>query len=188
MQDTEKLINILHTGFVISMAITIVFLLITVLLFFVFDIRQVFMIRSGKAAKRDIRKLEEENFKTGRLSDSPAGQRFNTSSFSGPLTGGFDSQKLAEKEQKAPQIVPPQRPQDNATTLLGQNETTLLNGESTTVLDTGATTVLNEGATTVLNAGATTVLNSGMQNLNPGQNRMFNILKKEVHIHTDEVI
>ena len=59
----------------------------------------------------------------------------------------------------------------NATTVLGQNETTVLNGELTTVLNAGATTVLNQGMIGKLN-----------------NNRKFEIVKRDVHIHTEEVI
>ena len=55
-------ISILQTGFIICLAFAIVFFIISVVLFFVFNIRLIFNIRTGRAKKKTI-----EEMKTGRL-------------------------------------------------------------------------------------------------------------------------
>jgi len=173
-EETEKLIEILKTGYIICLVLTIMFFLISVLLFFVFDIKQVFLVRTGRAAKRDIRKLEEENFNTGRLSQYKAGNR--NFSNSGSLE---NSQELPKTEQMSqnPVPVPPAPPnvsgvqESFATTVLGQNDTTVLNNEFTTVLNNGATTVLSQGMQGAIH-----------------ETRKFRVVKKEMHIHTEEIL
>lgn len=67
MQETEKIISLYHTGFIVCLVLFILFLLITVLLFFRFDIRNVIDLRTGRGAKKTIQKMEEINAKTGKL-------------------------------------------------------------------------------------------------------------------------
>ena len=58
MQGMEQAISLYHTGFLICLVLMILSLVVTVLLFFKFDIRKVFDFRPG---------LEEINAKTGKL-------------------------------------------------------------------------------------------------------------------------
>ena len=167
-EETAKLLKIYQTGFTVCLVLAIAFLLIAILLFFVFNIKQIFLIRTGKAAKRDIKKLEEQNFNTGRLS-----KRNNHTYYE-----HTDSLELSQEFGKTEQMVtehtsPPlqyQQETDNSTTVLGQNETSVLSGNETTVLNAGETTVL------------------GNQNVVPQITRKFVIIKNEMLIHTEELI
>ena len=67
MQQTEQLITLYHTGFIIFLILTILFAGLSVLLFFLFKIRRVFGYLTGRAEKRTIRQMEEENAQTGKL-------------------------------------------------------------------------------------------------------------------------
>ena len=67
MQETEQLITLYHTGFIIFLVLTILFAALSVLLFFLFKIRRVFDYLTGRAEKRTIRQMEEENAQTGKL-------------------------------------------------------------------------------------------------------------------------
>lgn len=67
MQETEQLITLYHTGFIIFLILTILFAALSVLLFFLFKIRRVFDYLTGRAEKRTIRQMEEENAQTGKL-------------------------------------------------------------------------------------------------------------------------
>lgn len=60
-------ISFFHTGFVICLAGTILFLVITIVLFFAFDIRTIFSIRSGRAQAKTVKEMELANSSTGRL-------------------------------------------------------------------------------------------------------------------------
>lgn len=67
MQELERMINIYHTAFIVCLVLGIVFLLITVFLFFKFDIRKIFDMKTGRGARRTIQKMEEINARTGKL-------------------------------------------------------------------------------------------------------------------------
>lgn len=68
MNDAEHLISLYHTGFFVCLVLAVVFLLITVLLFFRFHIPALFAARSGRAMRKSIQEIEEKNARTGRLS------------------------------------------------------------------------------------------------------------------------
>ncbi|MDD2980446.1 MAG: hypothetical protein PHN80_10780 [Hespellia sp.] len=74
MQQLEQMINIYHTAFIVSLILFIVFLAVTIFLFFFFDIRKIFDIRTGRGAKRKIQKMEEINAQTGKLRQDMVGQ------------------------------------------------------------------------------------------------------------------
>lgn len=67
MDKGQALIEIYRTCFYISAAVTVLGLASAVFLFFKFDIRTIFEIRSGRAARRTIQKMEQANAATGRL-------------------------------------------------------------------------------------------------------------------------
>ena len=139
-----------NVGYIVCLILTVLFFILSIILFFVFDIRHIFMIRSGKAAKRDIKKMEKEKFKTGNLE-----QNNKKKSLYGE-SGDFEtSEDLAETE-------------------------VISNEESTTVLEQNETTVLN-------NIGETTVLYFEDSNSTIPKQK-FNIIKKQIYIHTKEVI
>lgn len=152
MNSVENgLVEILNTGYIVCLVLTIIFFLLTILLFFVFDIRKIYMIRSGKAAKRDIKKLEEKNFKTGSLAKN------NLQNSMYGESGEFEESEDLGKTEKI------DRNTDNATTVLVQEETT------------------------VLAMGETTVLSSKISD-NVSRNWKFNIIVREILIHTEETI
>ncbi len=71
MQELERMINIYHTAFLIFLILTVVFLVVSVFLFFWFDIRGIFDLRSGRGARKTIQKMQELNDQTGKLRQSP---------------------------------------------------------------------------------------------------------------------
>ncbi|MBQ4569201.1 MAG: hypothetical protein IJA62_04020 [Ruminococcus sp.] len=60
-------IEILNTGFTLCLAIGILFLIISIVLFFVFDIRTIFSIRTGRAQAKTVKEMQTANANTGRL-------------------------------------------------------------------------------------------------------------------------
>ncbi|MCI6499323.1 MAG: hypothetical protein MSA21_10630 [Lachnospiraceae bacterium] len=164
-------LSTLNTLFYVFLALTIVFFLISVLLFFLFDIRRVFMIRTGRAARRDIKKIQDESFQTGRLSrNSSANSLYNGS---GSLTESDELQKTEEVSNISGNASSNTNTAGNAADT-GANATTVLQSEGTTVLNQEETTVLNAG----VSDGATSNVKIGK----------FLIIRKEINIHTDEVI
>lgn len=63
----EGNISFFHTAFSVCVAFSILFFVVSVALFFVFDIKNIFDMRTGRAEKQKIREMEEENALTGRL-------------------------------------------------------------------------------------------------------------------------
>lgn len=78
MQETEQLIALYHTAFILFLVLTVVFALLSVLIFFRFNIKEVFDFKTGRGQRRTIRQMEEENAKTGKLRQDYAAA--NTSS------------------------------------------------------------------------------------------------------------
>lgn len=184
VQESSRVISILNTGYIICLVLTIVFFLISILLFIVFDIKHTFLVLTGRAAKKEIKKLEEENFNTGRLrryqhphnyGDSGAFSSSEDFGKTETMADVPDTSQYAQQNQPeySPAQYDNQSNDSNATTILGQSDTTVLNA--------------NGAQTTVLNAELTTVLNADMRST-VHQNRKFDITKKEMLIHTEEVI
>lgn len=67
MDNTTQLMELYSTCFTLSMVITIIAAALAVFLFFRFNIRGIYAIRSGKAKQREIREMEERNQRTGKL-------------------------------------------------------------------------------------------------------------------------
>lgn len=124
--NTEEILSILNTGYTVCLVLALAFFLLSVVLFFLFDIRHVYMIKSGKAAKRDIRKLEETNFQTGQLSQY-SNMDMGGYTTTGNLTPSEDLYPTAPMEQLSAASSVPAAPDANGTTLLNAGETTVLN-------------------------------------------------------------
>lgn len=187
MGDTEQLISLFHTGFIICLVLTILFVALSIFLFFFLRIRNVFDNMTGRAEKRTIRMMEEENAKTGKLRQdylaaNTSGSLYTTPSGNIPPVvytppGGDDGSAITERpylqsgipgdgsakterthtHKNSPGGVMQTAPQTAAPD--GSEATTLLDagGEATTILDQGGE------ATTLLNQGEggeeTTLLN-----------------------------
>ena len=84
--DSESLIGLYHSGFIICLAFAILFFIVSVVLFFVFHIKEIFDMKTGRAQKKKIDEMEKENALTGRLI-TPKNKKPGTeqSAFSGKL-------------------------------------------------------------------------------------------------------
>ena len=67
LMQSEQIINILHIGFIICLVLTILFAALSVFFFFQFKIRDVFNAITGRAQRKSVQQMEEENAKTGKL-------------------------------------------------------------------------------------------------------------------------
>lgn len=184
--ETEQLIGVYHTGFIVCLILTILFVALSVLLFFKLRIRDVFNFMTGRAEKMTIRRMEEENAKTGKLrqeylNPATSSDLYTTPSGNIPPVvytppGGDDGSAITERphlqsgvpddgsaktERTHPDKNSPGGMQTAPQTLVSDGS------EATTLLDAGgeATTILDQGgeATTLLNQGEgseeTTLLN-----------------------------
>ena len=62
-----NLISLLQTGTIVCLSFTVVFFIISIVLFFVFDIRFIFNIRRGRAKRKTVEEMQKANNQTGRL-------------------------------------------------------------------------------------------------------------------------
>lgn len=67
MENAQSLIQIYNTGFIVCAGVTAVAFLSAVFMFFKFDIRTIFAIRTGRAERISIKKMEADNARTGTL-------------------------------------------------------------------------------------------------------------------------
>lgn len=82
--------EILRIGFFVCLGVAVLFLILSILLFFMFDIRGVISSRSGKTRQKTIKEMEETNSSTGRLMQKKQSQK-NT-------TGNLDKHKVTVKK------------------------------------------------------------------------------------------
>ena len=67
MNGLNDVINILQTCQHIAIAFLILFFIISIVLFFLFDIRKIFNIRTGRAKAKTVSEMSKANATTGRL-------------------------------------------------------------------------------------------------------------------------
>ena len=67
MSQAENLISLYQTGFKICAVLAVLFLILTVVLFFKFHIRNTIASRTGRARRKTIEQMREANERTGRL-------------------------------------------------------------------------------------------------------------------------
>ena len=65
--QSEQFIGIFHIGFIVCLVLSVIFAGLSLFFFFKFKIRDVFNFLTGRAQRRTIQKMEEENAQTGKL-------------------------------------------------------------------------------------------------------------------------
>lgn len=90
-------ISIFHIGFVICLSGAILFFVISAVLFFVFDIRTIFAIRSGRAQAKTVKEMEMVNSSTGRLRPGKKNSSRESS----------QKKNTKKQERRAPAVQPP---------------------------------------------------------------------------------
>lgn len=107
----EELISLFNTLFYVFMGIAVLGVALCVFFFFYFDIPAVYSMMNGKARRETIRKMEEENFKTGEIRYQYPSHTGDTR-HSGKIgkTGRTDVRKhtVNHTYEKAPATEPPQ--------------------------------------------------------------------------------
>lgn len=67
MDNTEEFFSLLSTCFYICIVLSVLFFIVAIVLFFLFDIKTIFNIRTGRAKKKTISEMQAANNKTGRM-------------------------------------------------------------------------------------------------------------------------
>lgn len=164
--QSEQIINIFHSGFIICLVLTILFAALSIFFFFRFKIRDVFNAITGRAQRKSVQQMEEENAKTGKLRQdyysAPTSSDLYTTP-SGRIPPVMSAQQAAGGQADGAayteQVYHSADPE-------GREHTMQLHTAQQAASDNGgseATTLLNSGSeeTTLLNSGSeeTTLLN-----------------------------
>lgn len=92
--EANQVVTILNTCFWICLVLTVVFLIISVILFFLFDIKKIFGIETGRAKAKTVKEMQAANQNTGRLR----------------VEGKMQTSKLTRERierGRAPAVIPP---------------------------------------------------------------------------------
>ena len=191
MDNTEQLIAIYHTGFIVSIIVMCIGLALAVLFFFLFDIRNIFLIRSGRAEQKSISEMQARNLQTGKLSSSPYTD-------SGEIrrkkekrkTGAFRSQE----KKPGPVIEPAKQPAELTEALqdspvFGQvNETSILSTPNNNI---SSDETLFEAASSQFEAQSSAAPEVRAEQKIPARaasDFKFTVTERTIVIHTNESI
>ena len=113
MQQIQQQINMFHTLFYVCLGLCIVFLILSVIFFFKFDIRNIFNARIGRSLRKTVQSMEEKNARTGSLRRAAGRGYSGTLARSGGIGKSGSLSKRFGKVRKADMnelIQPPSRP------------------------------------------------------------------------------
>lgn len=163
MQELEKMVALYHTLRTVCLILGMIFLGLTIFLFFKFKIKSILDIKTGRSQKKTIEKMEQMNALTGKLRQDMV-----------PHT----SPNLASEERVTyPKTAPNlQVTNQDYTTPLEQN--TGVQGEDESIQET---TLLND-------VSQTTVLSEEIQSVCKELPGMFEIKKELLWVHTQEML
>ena len=208
------MISVLNTGFIICLSAAILFFIIAVVLFFIFDIKTIYLLRSGRAKAKSVKEMQEAIASSGHLQAVKKKKKKSTPAvyaepapISAPVQSAQQQSEYYDDSSKTEPLRPDMNEGSEETTILEQNqpgyddgsaETTILQsgngfGNETVIPDHGKETTEQlstfEQETAVLsNSGnETQLLNQGSA---PQTTSViyFEIVKKIVCRDTDEVI
>lgn len=165
-----SVISTLNTCFWVCLAFTALFFIISIALFFVFDIRTIFNIKTGRAQAKTVKEMKAANERTGRLR----------------VDGKTQTSKLSEKEKEAGRAlaVSPPEPQPQNQYNSGSEDTDVLSQTISTNSEYGN---LDYAETSVLSDNMTDEFNQSNSSATADK-IYFKVVKKELIIHTNEII
>ena len=172
MQQIQLRIDTFHTLFDVCLGLCIAFLILSVIFFFKFDIRNIFNTKTGRSVRKTVQSMEEKNARTGSLR-RPAGRGYTgTLARSGGIgrTGGLSPSKRLGKVRNVDMnelIQPPSRP----TEALGTEQQSASSMETQVLSPEDLASTLEQ-----------------IQKEADQSHGMFRIEKYIMLIHTDEVV
>lgn len=102
MQSVQEMISIYHMGYLICMAVSIFFLICSVIMFIRFNIPKILSDKTGRALKKSMKLIEEKNARTGSLRMTGQTGRIRTVG----QTGKIRTERASEAQVQS-HIVPP---------------------------------------------------------------------------------
>ena len=200
--------GILNTIFIVCLVIGILFFVISVALFFLFDIWYIFNIRTGRAAAKSVKDMESGFANTGHLrtskgARSASGKKDHTPK---PATPAGQAAPAYQAPPSAAQAEYPsyeRTPDTELSASADASDTELLYSDQQTPEpaeqygrteglgpdSASETSVLNAAETSVLNAGAYNTAADGLSaELADDEDIFFDVIKKIIVRDTDEII
>ncbi len=193
--------EMMRIGFYVCLAVAGLFLVLTIMLFFMFDIPGIISARSGKAKAKTIQEMKDTNSTTGRLL-----QKKHT-----PKTTGNLDKKV--KVKKGTVLTPDQMngsgiteeiktPQENADPAEGSAETAALGADTAMTAPLGAdaaqtavlgaepaqTAVLGADAVTQRFGDSETAVLVQSASVPPAEGVTFEVVKKVILCDTQEIV
>lgn len=183
MSSLER-IDLFNALFYVALVAAIVFLVAAVIMFFVFKIPQVYMLRTGKSRKKSVEEMRKVNSETGRLASHSAGEHGISAIF------GSSTELNIPPEEATTEVLPnsTELAQRAAAEEQGRQETTVLPQQSAAKQEpagaSGETTVLGELAPQEPEPEP-----EEEKELEPDTSfGEFEIVRYIIKIHTDEMI
>lgn len=197
----EQTANILNICFIALLVLGIVFLAIAVVLFFLFDIKTIYSIRTGRAQAKAVKEMAETNAQTGHLRYVNKKKKKETPAYN-PYDAPIAEKTNFENNSSASPQVRQSRSVPNS--VEGAEDTNVLSeiSENTTVLPTPAgETILDNSSNNTEEILVKTQKNedgltSSLNRNQPMQDETvitldqlhFDVIKKVVSTFTDEII
>lgn len=168
MQELEQTINLYHTAYLVCLVLAVIFLAITVFLFFKLEILKIFDWKTGRDRKRSIQKMEEMNDRTGKLrtdaDETPVRLRAENR-----VVHPTQPNRELHAQVSTQSVITPPPTSDGA----GAEDTTILN-------DVSETSLLYDPGTTVLSQNPLAVSGKSVGK--------FVVVKEIMWVHTEEVL
>lgn len=169
-----SVINTMNTLFWICLSFSVLFFIISIVLFFVFDIRTIFNIKTGRAQAKTVKEMKAANESTGRLR----------------VAGKTQTSKLSDREKavaREPAVKPPAEDEKKQYYSGGDETEVLQEDEGTEVLGTPPAQEPFYAETSVLSE-IDTRHTEDIQSDNGESKIGFRVVKKQMYIHTNEMI
>ncbi len=128
--DATAQISLYTTLFYVSVGVTVLGFVLAVFFFFFFDIPAVFAMMTGKAKKETIRRMEEQNAKTGNLRFQYPSGGLGKSGRTGGKNGKTKRIEQPQPPSPAPAATVPEPRAETSVLQRPTMETTVLSGEA----------------------------------------------------------
>ena len=173
MDDHLGNIEFLQSAYTVCFGIAAAALILAVALFFLLDIREIFLIESGRARRKTVLEMNEKNQRTGKLREDTGSDNAKTGGRTVKSTQSMTTLEADQNARNGPGTV------EDLRQFSGKDGGKGLKGATERVSE-GKASVYKEkpGANTVLLSGQTSLAASGR----------FSIVRKIIITHTDEDI
>lgn len=185
MSNVQETINLYHTGYQICLVCSIIFLILTIFLFFRFNIPKIISDKTGRALKKSMKDIEAKNARTGTL---------RTGSLSGKTKKGGQAMQQQTYAAQQPYAEPQPTYQSQVATPPVSRVTPPPPAAATDILVAGTDLLGASSGMAAVSSGASTLEMTGCGTDTADQVPKkdlplgFHITKRIILIHSNEII